>query len=286
MDPLICGAVDDNYIATSNSTSTTENGAGHRIKLVKINRVDSIAITPYIFAPTDTVDAIDVDMENQMIAVRGGDRFYVYDTTTPNVAPDQHYRPGSSGGTGTSAIYLSQGLLAFLDDDQKCTILDVTTGTFTQPDRNPGRSDLLAALADDRFAFFVAETTDDSTSDGSQGRALSGTKSSVDDPLDPQGSFLNGLDESAGRVGFGETMGISDDGTYLFVAGDPSGGVSDMERLYVSVAGADFTAVADTSDTLNAQQAAGVAVGESLAAFLVPSESGGVTVAYVVLSSP
>ena len=77
-------AVDDDFIATCNATTTTENGAGRQIKLVRINNVDSLAITPFAFAPTVSPDAIDVDMENQMIAVRGGERFYIYDTTEPN----------------------------------------------------------------------------------------------------------------------------------------------------------------------------------------------------------
>ncbi len=276
-------AVDDSYIATCNATTTTENGAGRQIKLIRINNVESLAITPFAFAPTDSPDAIDLDMENQMIAIRGGERFYVYDTTEPNTAPAQHYRPASSGGTGSSAIHLRGGLLTFFDDNDYFTVLDVTNGTFTQPARNPGRSDLPTALGSGNIAFFVAENTDDSIIDTSHYRALAGDAESLNELLDPQGSYLNGVDETAGRVGFGRSLGISDDGKYVFVAGDSADGVGDDERLYVSTSGGVFTAVADSADSLNAQQAAGITVGDSLAAFLIPADSNGVSVGYIEL---
>ena len=174
-------------------------------------------------------------------------------------------------------------MLIFFDDDDYFTVLDVTNGTFTQPARNPGSSDLPTALVSGKIAFFVAENADNSITDTSLYRVLAGDTDSLDNLLDPQGSYLNGVDETAGRVGFGRTLGISDDGQYVFIAGDSAEGIGDDERLYVSVNGGVFTTVADSADSLNAQQAAGIAVGDSLAAFLIPADSNGVSVGYITL---
>jgi hypothetical protein len=277
-------------IATVNSTVTTQNGAGKRIKLVDISNINAFVVTPFGVDPTNTPAAIDLDAVGGTVVVRGGDTFYLYDINSPNDPPTQFTRSVLLGGTGSSDVQIDGNFVAFFDDDDNFTLLDTTLGTFSQPSRNPGRENRGLALESNRFAYFTLQNTDDGGGVSVINRALGGSTSNVSSLIDPAGTFVNLINENDGRVGFGATLGLSANGRFLFVAGETAVGVNDQERLYLSVDGADFLPVDDDDDLLKVLRAAGVAASDNLVAFLIPANlimtTSSVSIGYATLPPP
>jgi hypothetical protein len=281
---------DGTLVATVNSTVTTADGAKKRIKLVNVNNIGAFVITPFNVDPTNTPSGIALDTAGGRTVVRGGDTFYVYDNASPNAAPQEFERPALNGGAGTTDIVLSGDYVAFFDDNEDFTLLNITTGQFSQPNRNPGRENRGLALKAGRFAYFAMQTDDDGASTSVLNRALVGSTDDINDPVDPQGEFINGTDDNDGRVGFGATVGMSPNRRYVFVAGETAVGVDAKERLYLSRDGKDFLVVEDDDDPLDALRAAGVAASNDLVAFLIPESLTGftsnVSVGYATLPPP
>lgn len=277
-------------IATVNATVTTADGAAKRIKLIDISDIDAFSITPFDQDPVNSPNAIDIDATGAWVAVRGGNTFYIYDANSPTTAPMQFMRSALLGGAGSSDIQIDGNFVAFFDDNGDFTLLNITNGQFSQPTRNPGRSIRGLALESNRFAFFAMQTSDDGSSVAQVNRALTGTTSDVNTLVDPVGTFVNGQDETDGRVGFGATLCISPNGRFAFAGGETAVGVNSMDRLYLSTDGGSFLIVQDPSDSLNALRAAGVACSDNLVAFLIPTDltttTSSVTVGYAALPPP
>ena len=265
---------DGNWIATLNTWVTTEDGQHKLIKVVDISDLSSLTITPFEAEPPDAPDTIRLDADEGRFVVRAGEAFYVYDIDSPNAPPTEFSRAALQGGTGSSDMRISGNFVAFFDDDENFTLLNISTGQFTQPNRNPGRSGRGLELENDRFAYFAMQTDDDGNSIAQVNRALVGTTDNMNNLIDPAGTFVNGQDEFEGRVGFGATASVSPNGRYVFVAGETAVGVDERERLYISIDGAGFLMVEDSDDPLNAQRACGVSASDNLVAFLIPAQTG------------
>ncbi len=277
-------------IATVNSSVTTQDGAGKLIKIVDISNINAFVVTPFDVDPTNTPAAIDLDAVGGTVVIRGGDTFYLYDISSPNAAPTEFTRSTLQGGTGSSDVQIDGSFVAFFDDDDKLTLLDTTSGTFSQPSRNPGRENRGLVLESNRFAYFTTQNTDDGGGVAVVNRALGGSTGDVSSLIDPTGTFVNATDDNDGRVGFGATLGLSANGRFLFVAGETAVGVNEQERLYLSVDGADFLPVDDADDTLNVLRAAGVAASDNLVAFLITTDltafTSSVSIGYAALPPP
>jgi hypothetical protein len=263
--------VEDNLIATVNSWVVTDDGLHKLIKVVDISDINSPVITPFDVDPTETPNAIALDAGSGRVVVRGGEVFYVYAIDAPNAAPTEFRRAALEGGTGSADVQMDGDFVAFFDDDENFTLLNVGTGEFTQPNRNPGRSSRGLSLENERFSYFAMQTEDDGSSIAQANRALAGAADNPNDLVDPPGTWVNLDDETDGRVGFGATVDISPNGRFVFVAGETAVGVDESERLYLSIDGGDFLIVEDSQDSLNAQRAAGVAASDNLVAFLIPA---------------
>ena len=276
--------VENNLIATVNSWVVTDDGLHKLIKVVDISDINAPVITPFDVDPTETPDAIALDAGSGRVVVRGGEVFYVYDIDAPNAGPTEFRRAALEGGTGSADVQMDGDFVAFFDDDENFTLLNVGTGEFTQPNRNPGRSNRGLSLEDDRFSYFAMQTEDDGSSIAQANRALVGTADNPNDLIDPPGTWVN-RDETEGRVGFGATVDISPNERFVFVAGETAVGVDETERLYLSIDGGDFLIVEDSQDSLNAQRAAGVAAGDNLVAFLIPASDSfsSVSIGYATL---
>ena len=282
---------DGNLLATINATVTTENGPGRRLKLVNIGNVIAFTITPFDNDPgSGNPNAIALDATNGRIVVRTEDTFYIYEVSSPSTAPTQITRNPLNGGGGSSRIQLSGNHVAFFDDNENFTLLDIPMGTFSQPTRNPGRQNRGLAFESDRFAFFARQTSDDGSSISEINRALVGATNDINSLIDPAGTNVNGQDVSDGRVGFGATVGISQNGRFVFVAGETAVGVDENERLFLSMDGGSFLSVVDPADPDGVLRAAGVAVSDNLVAFLITTDltmfTSNVAVGYATLPPP
>ncbi len=282
-------AVDGNLVATINASTTTTDGAGKRIKVVDISDMSNFDITYYNLIGIAEPDAIDIDADNDQMVVRTGDVLNVYTLSTPLANPTRlNLSTDGGSGAGDSSVWIRDGLITLFDDDDYFGILRLSDSMIGFPSRNPARASRGSAMNGGRWAYFVTQTDDDGSTIAQYNRAVIGTDDNLDVAVDPTGTYVNGSNESDGRVGFGATLAITPNGRYVFVAGETGVGVDTDERLFVSVDGGDFQIVADSSDSLNAMQATGVAASDNMVAFLIPYPGGAssdVAVAYATLSS-
>ena len=283
--------VDGDLIATANSTVTTADGAHKRIKMIDISDPAAPVVTPFDVDPGETPSGINIDTAGGRIVVRGNNTFYVYTIATPAAAPEEFVHGPLQGGGGSSDIVIDGLYVAFFDDNDDFTLLNVNTGVFTQPTRNPGRETRGLAFESSRLAYFAMQTADDGGTVSQMNRCLVGRPNTIDSLHDPSGAFVNGQDENDGRLGFGATVAISPNGRFVFVAGETGVGVDEVERLYLSADGGFFQGVEDTSDALDVRRAAGVAASDNVVAFLIPDDptnlvSSDVSIGYAPLPPP
>ena len=287
--------VDANLVATVNATTTTTDGAGRRIKLVDISNINSFVVTPFLVDPAQGAPtAIDLDAANKRIIVRAGDTFYLYDINNPSAAPQQFARGVLLGGTGNAEVQIQGNFVVFFDNDEKFTLLNLTTGQFTQPTRNPARANRGLSFEESRFAFFTRQNADDGSTITVLNRCLSGTTSTLASLLDPAGTFINGTNADNGRIGFGAVADVSPDGKYVFVSGETIVDVSLQERLSISTDGGEFKACVELADlnavALNAIRASGASCSNNLVAWNYPIDPTAtfstISVAYAVLPPP
>ena len=277
-------------VATINATVTTQDGPNRMIKVTDISNINAFATTPFD-DPTNSPNAISVDSATGMIAVRGGDSFFIYDVNNPGAPVQTWTLSALQGGFGsTSPIKLSGNFVAFFDDNDNFSLLNITTGIRTQPGRNPGRPARGLGLEGIVFAYFATQTADDGSTIAVINRAILGNTADVSSVLDPTGAFVNGTDDTDGRIGFGASVGISPNGRFVFIAGAAPVGVSLKDRLYMSTDGGNFLIVADPADPDNALRAAAVGVSDNLVAFLIPADLNAAissnTIGYATLPPP
>jgi len=284
--------VDQNLVATVNSTVTTTDGAGRRIKVVDISDIDNYVITPFTVNPIGgSPDAIDIDATTRRVIVRDGDTFYLYDLNNPTNSPQTFGRSVLQGGTGSADIQIQGDYVVFFDDSENFTVLNLTSGVFMQPARNPARAGRGVSFEDGRFAFFTRQNDDDGSTISVLNRCLVGGPTDLTNLVDPDGAFVNGTDATDGRFGYGAFADVSPDGTYVFVSGETIVDVSVQERLFLSTSGGVFKACVETADfdatTLNAIRASGAGCSNNLVAWNYPIDPDAtfstIGVAYAIL---
>lgn len=286
--------VDGNLVATINATVTTTDGAGQKIKIVNISDINNYVITPFTFEPIASISGVDIDTTAGRMIVRAGTQFFLYQVANPTAAPQEFTRGVLEGGTGDSDIQIQGNSVVFFDNDENFTLLDLSTGQFSQPARNPGRANRGVSFEESRFAFFAQETSDDGNSISVLNRCLTGTPTTLNSLVDPTGTFVNGEDATDGRVGFGAAADVSPDGKYVFVSGETIVDVSVQERLSVSTDGGEFKACVELADlnavALNAIRASGASCSNNLVAWNYPIDPtqtfSSISVAYAVLPPP
>ncbi|MBN1347752.1 MAG: hypothetical protein JXQ73_34015 [Phycisphaerae bacterium] len=279
---------DGDLVATFNSWVTTQDGAHKYVKVADVGNVNAITVTPFDVDPDNTTGlAIALDAAGGKIVVHTSDGLYVYTIATPNAAPQKFTRSALNGGLGMSDIVIDGNYVAFFDDNEDYTVLNISTGQFSQPSRNPGRQNRGLALQASRLGYFALQTNDDGYSTSVINRCMVGRVTSLNSLYDPSGAFVNGSDENDGRLGFGATVAISPNARFVFVAGETAVGVDEQERLYLSMDGGYFECVLDDDDPDDVLRAAGVACSNNLVAFLIPATLSGTTsdvsVGYAVL---
>lgn len=287
--------VDGNLIATVNSTVTTTDGDSLRIKVVDISNINAYVITPFTVDPgAGNPSGIDIDAENNRVIVRTDDTFYLYDINNPDTAPEEFQRGVLQGGTGSADIQIQGDFVVFFDDDENFTVLNLNNGQFSQPNRNPARSNRGVSFEEDRFAFFAMETDDDGSSISVLNRCLVGSPDALSNLVDPAGTFVNGEDATDGRFGFGSIVDISPDAKWVFVSGETIVDVSEQERLFLSEDGGDFRPCVDIVDIddveLKVLRASGAGCSNNLVAWNYPIDPdvtfSAIGVAYAELPPP
>ena len=281
---------DGHLVATINATVTTQDGPNLMIKVTDIGNINAFATTPFN-DPANNPNAISVDSATGMIAVRGGDTFFIYDVNNPGAPVQTRTISVLQGGVGsTSPIKLRGNFIAFFDDNDNFSLLNIVTGIRSQPARNPGRPARGLGLYSNVFAYFVTETADDGNTIAVINRAIMGNTADVSSILDPVGTFVSGTDDSNGRVGFGASLSISPNGRFVFLAGAAPVGVSLRDRLFMSLDGGNFMIVEDPADPDNALRAAAVCASDNLVAFLIPADLNAAisanTIGYATLPPP
>ncbi|MCG8406124.1 MAG: hypothetical protein MI923_13085 [Phycisphaerales bacterium] len=286
---------DGHLVATLNATVTTQDGPNQVVKMTDITDINNFVTTPFD-DPTEGVNTVSVDATGGRIAVRGNQNsFFIYDVNNPgapianwNISPLQ----GGAGVTGD--IKIRGDFVIFFDDDEVFSLLNIVSGVVTKPARNPARAnrglDIEPVNGANRYGYFSQATDDDGNSIAIVNRLLLGRTDDVDNPIDPLGEFVNGGDADDGRVGFGASVSISPNGRFVFVAGAAPVEVSEEERLYLSIDGANFSPVEDTDDALNILRASAVDCSDNLVAFLIPQDLDDpispVTIGYATLPPP
>ena len=277
-------------VATINATVTTQDGPNLIVKVTDISNINAFATTPFN-DPVNNPNAISVDSATGMIAVRGGDTFFIYDVNNPGAPVQTWTLSALQGGVGsTSPIKLRGNFIAFFDDNDDFSLLNIATGIRNQPARNPGRPARGLGLEGNVFAYFVTQTADDGSTIAVINRAIMGNTADTSAILDPAGAFVSGSDDTNGRIGFGASVGISPNGRFVFLAGASPVGVSLRDRLFMSTDGGNFMIVADPADPNNALRAAAVGVSNNLVAFLIPADLNAAissnTIGYATLPPP
>jgi len=286
--------VDGNLVATINATTTTTDGAGQKIKVVDISDIDNYVITPFTFEPIASISGVDIDATAGRMIVRAGTTFFLYDIANPSAAPQEFTRSVLQGGTGSEEVQIQGNFVVFFDDAENFTVLNLSTGQFAQPGRNPARANRGVSFEESRFAFFTRQNADDGSTISVLNRCLTGTPTDLTNLVDPAGAFVNGEDDSDGRFGFGAIVDVSPDGKYVFVSGETIVDVSVQERLFVSTDGGVFKACVELADfsvaDLNAIRAAGAACSNNVVAWNYPIDPtvqfSTIGVAYAVLPPP
>lgn len=278
-------AADGDLIATINAVTTTEDGPGRRIKMVDISNLAALTVTAFASDPVEEPEIIALDAAARHVVVHGGDSLYWYDVDAPDSAP-QEFDIGPlslTAGWGTF-LEVSGDYVAYFDADDNFSLLQLSSGAVTQPDRQPARVGWGLDLARNRFAYLVRQTADDGTTISLANRAIAGDVEDVAALVDPASEFVNGVDDTDGRVGFGSAVTITPNGSLVFVSGEPTVGVETGERLYVSADGGAFLAIEDQDDPQGVLRAAGAAASNNLLGFLIPEADGaGMSVGYALL---
>lgn len=282
---------DGNLVATINSTVTTTDGPGKRIKVVDITDINNYVITPFTFEPVAAINAVDIDATAGLMIVRAGTQFFLYQVANPTAAPQEFTRGALLGGTGNADIQIQGNFVVFFDDNENFTVLNLTDGLFTQPNRNPARASRGVSFEESRFAFFTRQNADDGSTITALNRCLSGTPTTLSSLVDPAGTFINGANATDGRVGYGAFADVSPDGRHVFVSGETIVDVSVQERLSLSTDGGVFKACVELADLntteLKAIRASGASCSNNVVAWNYPIDPtqtfSSISVAYAVL---
>ena len=235
---------DGNYCVTINRPSTIPGDGVDDGKYVKV--LDCSEAPPAVIAfenPPDIsysqVQQVAVDAATKrVVAVAGSSSnraFYVYDIDNPTASPTVIAAPN---GVGDDQIQISGNYLIALDDEayEQAFLVNLSTGsvitlTDAEATGNP-------AIGGSVFAFFA--DADAADSHGGHQRTAVGTvpgpgstKAGLDD-------YIDGSTGNNGLVGFADSMTVTPDGGYVFLA--------DWYLQY-STSGASFVVPVDPGGT-------------------------------------
>jgi len=223
------------------SDSSTDDGL-----FVKV--VDVSGDTPSVISFTNNpgtsafgVTHVMVDSDTRTAVAVADDTFLVYDIDDPAAAPAEFPIPD---GISDTVPHLDGDFIIFEDNlafGNAC-ILQISTGTITVLTENPSAGQL--AIGGDFFGYFLNRDASDSLGNASRsaGGPLSGIPGAM---VAPAENFIDGSTANNGAFGYGQTMGITKNGSRWFIAGATD--IGDGEYLQVSYGGA-FSLFADPTD--------------------------------------
>lgn len=175
-----------------------------------------------------------VDAASQTVVAVADDTFFIYDIADPTAAPTEIVSPN---GVSDTQIKMNGGYIIALDDQAYPHTILVNLTTNTIIDLTEGFGIGAVAIGTDVFAFFADADADDS-SGGSQ-RAAVGTVPGPGYTKAPLNQYIDGSTVNNGLAGFGGSLDIVPDDSYVFLANS---------YLQYSTGGATFIVPADPED--------------------------------------
>ncbi|MCG8404905.1 MAG: hypothetical protein MI923_06880 [Phycisphaerales bacterium] len=232
-------------------TDTARVADGHKLKMIDFSQNPPVITSftqdfPDQQGTTQEVPIIAVDEERMQFVVLQLDIFYLYDMNDPDAAPTTFNTGGDGGATNATQPYFDDGYVIYHDrqgasNGRRVTrMLNVDTGEITQLSENPSAIwDVI--LVNGVFGYFVKETEDDEIDNfisrsvwGTVNGTISYTNTNETDIL------IVPPDRETGLVGYGQTMAVTPDLRFRFIAGGGSQG--NANYLQVS-AGAGFAVI-------------------------------------------
>ena len=239
---------------------------GHVLKLVDVSGSEPV-VTALIDPPVNPSQVV-IDTEEQVVVMYGADAFYMYDLTQPGAAPIEFDLSEQDGIINRFAYDSGQMIYAARSSLDNLRVLNTSTGTSTVLAENPGNRDQAVAINGGTFAYFLARSAnnydtyaDPPTSSTIMYRACIGAAATL---AVTEAAVAGGdpNDNEPGWWGYGVDLGITPDGSYIFMSGNRS--IDELtEHLQVSVGG-PFQVFVDGTDYLNASD---VDVSATLVAF-------------------
>lgn len=222
---------DGDYCVVICDQSTVTDG-----NIVKV--IDVSSGTPVVTAFTNNpassffqVAQVAVDALSGTAVAVANDTFYVYDIANPTAAPTEIVAPN---GIGDTQIEMNGNYIVALDDQSypEAFLVDLTTNAVVPLTDAQGIADL--DIGTSTFAFFADADANDS-SGGSQ-RAAVGTVPGPGFTKAALDQYIDGSTENNGLVGFGASMCVVPNDSYVFLADS---------YLQYSTGGASFVVPAD-----------------------------------------
>lgn len=254
--------------------------AGSLVKVIDVTD-GSPSVIGFATDPSEEglgVSQVAVDAEMRQAVAVSGEAFYVYDIDDPQADPARFDLSGS-GGIGGTQIMLDAGLILYHDDEDppNAVLLDVASGESTILSHNPAAEQL--ALAGGSLGYFLGAGEADSI--GSLSRSAIGTTQALAQIAPAElGAFINAANSDDGAIGFGQSIAITPDGRFFFLAGKTS--ISSGEFLQASVGGGFTVLTSPEGSTPPGCPASDVHASDTIVAFKTGS-SADTTLGYLVL---
>lgn len=267
------------YIATLTNPGEVADGAAIKVIDLSSGAPELISFTNPIVdvdpARENEVWQLAIDADAKQVVAQVADNLVLYDIDNPSAEPQVLDLADVGGISNRTQIWLDDGFVIYHDRDGTNNRKEITRlanfndGTTTQLSSNPSASEDLI-LVNGVFAYFL-NTSDDDTITNQQVRSVFGT---VDGPTI---TFESGTDDVIGEerddglLGYGQTVAITPNGDFWFIAGD--GSVAVAEYLQVSTGGSFATLSDPQGLDENGTQAARVHTSATYCAFRLSDDT-------------
>ncbi len=237
---------DGQWAVTRNRADAVADG---RVLKVLDLSVDPPQITPLQNPPAGVLQVV-IDSADQVVVTFSGERFLVYDITTPETAPRQIDLANQGGIAGPFAY--DNGFILYLADafPNNVRLLNIADGVSRELGTAPAHRLLSLAIKGGKYAYFLDRDANDTYA--VVYRAAVGT---VPNLTAVAGGVPGAPDaHTPPWDGFGNDLTITPDGSWVFISGDQVI-LESAEFLQVSAGGA-FGRFVDGAGFLNASDVA------------------------------